>query len=599
MTALLAARANVAAVCNAGRTPLFYASSADIATMLLDAGADVNAVDSSEISPIFVAQNAGVARVLLDANADCNQRSGDDGRTPLSLACYYGLADVVKLLISEGADVNARDDFGTTALIAAVAKGHLAVVELLLARSTAMTNARQVDGVTALLVAVKGSFPRVVDALIAAGADVNISTVNGVTPLMMAKDGEMAQRLLDVGADITATINGLNMLVLATKQNHVDVMRVLLQAPSAPVGWINSLNNGFTALMTATSKGFTAAVELLIEYGANVDLKHRGMTALVMSSSVDIARLLWNAGTQDARLHDEACALRNAYQTKNRALVEFLLQCGFDINATENTVSLLMDIARSGCLDALRDILAGNPDLDQGDVIGVTALAYSTMRINPLPTATKMLLDAGADPRATDIMGFSPLYRCKSAEAIAMLVDAAPDLLQHRSEDGAQSLTHMTALPAIEELFKSSARHNIQIDVNHRDNVGSTALHHHVFKLGRAGDGDTKLLTVKLLLEKGADVFAVDRGGATVLTELLRLGNNPGDGDLSETDEVANMALQTILDHILSLDIANESISVPVPVPASTHEMTGSTVYAAEDSDHNVEEEPAAKRQRM
>ena len=31
------------------------------------------------------------------------------GRTPLSLACYSGLSDVVQLLISKGASVNVAD----------------------------------------------------------------------------------------------------------------------------------------------------------------------------------------------------------------------------------------------------------------------------------------------------------------------------------------------------------------------------------------------------------------------------------------------------------------------------------------------------------
>jgi ankyrin repeat protein len=433
--ALLEARADVAAVCNKGRTPLFYASSADIATMLLNARADVNAANRAGVRAIFTAQNAEVARVLLDANADCNQRS-QKGSTPLMHACFSGFTDVVKLFIAEGADVDIQDDFVPTLLILATNGGHLAVVELLLARSTATINARGEDGMTALFAAVKNDLPGVVDALIAAGADVNIDTNFGVTPLMMAKDGEMAQRLLDAGADITAaTVLGRNSLAFAANYNRADVLKVLLQAPNAPVDWIDSLNDGYTLLMIASEKGATAVVEFLIQSGVNVDIQrardHR--TALCLTKSTDIARLLWNAGSKDTRVHERAGILQNACDSKSHDLVEFLLQCGFDVNVRHDDIldgsTPLMQAARRGDAEVLRVLLAADPpvNVNQQNQVEMTALIYAAL--SNRTTAVKMLLDAGANPRLTDDRGCSPLHYCRSAEAVALIVDAATTVL--------------------------------------------------------------------------------------------------------------------------------------------------------------------------
>jgi hypothetical protein len=164
------------------------------------------------------------------------------------------------------------------------------------------------------------------------------------------------------------------------------------------------------------------------------------------------------------------------------------------------------------------------------------------------------LLDAGADPRIATNAGIVPLAFSQVPEAVKMLVDAASDTVNHTCNKGRRALAYLTRLDLLEELFASSTRHNIQIDVNHADINGDTALH--MAMLSWSGPE-----AVKLLLEKGADVFGVGYGGTTVLMKpFLHVDEAViGDeylsfqlsGELEDADANISASFKTILDHML------------------------------------------------
>ncbi|KAL1924562.1 uncharacterized protein VTP21DRAFT_4216 [Calcarisporiella thermophila] len=85
------------------------------------------------------------------------------------LAAGDGKLDRVKELLDSGIDVNAEDDFGYTPLQAAVSYNHYELVKFLIER----------------------------------GADVNQRDHCGDTPLYVAEEKEMAEMLLEFGADPT------------------------------------------------------------------------------------------------------------------------------------------------------------------------------------------------------------------------------------------------------------------------------------------------------------------------------------------------------------------------------------------------------------
>ena len=95
------------------------------------------------------------------------------GITPLMFATYRGNAGIVKALLAAGADVNAADNTGWTALICACRHGHRESARLLVA-AKALVNARSIDGRTPLNLA-RGLYgatanPEIEALLLAAGA---------------------------------------------------------------------------------------------------------------------------------------------------------------------------------------------------------------------------------------------------------------------------------------------------------------------------------------------------------------------------------------------------------------------------------------------
>ena len=95
---------------------------------------------------------------------------GEDGDSPLHIACLYGQAAVVEECIKRGADVNARDEDDSTPLHDAAAGGFEAIVAQLLLKG-ASTSAKDNEEDTPLHHAARGGHAAVVEKLLAACSD--------------------------------------------------------------------------------------------------------------------------------------------------------------------------------------------------------------------------------------------------------------------------------------------------------------------------------------------------------------------------------------------------------------------------------------------
>src|ERR1700733_3127186 len=183
-----------------------------------------NEFGSTPLAEAAKLADARMVRTLLDAGARPD-RPNQDGETALMLAIKTGELPVVEMLIKAGANVNARETFhNQTALMwaAAAPKNGGQMVKLLLSKdadvrpralysdwgsqitSEPRAQYRPVGGLTALLYAARGGCYECVEALAGAGADVNVPTPEGVTPLMLALDNDhndVAKLLLERGAN--------------------------------------------------------------------------------------------------------------------------------------------------------------------------------------------------------------------------------------------------------------------------------------------------------------------------------------------------------------------------------------------------------------
>jgi ankyrin repeat protein len=168
-----------------------------------------------------------------------------------------------------------------------------------------------------------------------------------------------------------------------------------------------------------------------------------------------------------------------------------------------------------------------------------------------------------------------------------MLVNADPDAVNHACNKGRRALAYLTSLDLLEELFASSARHNVDIEVNHADINGDTALH--MVLLKRSGPA-----AVQLLLDKGADVFGVGPGATTVLMRPFSAINGaPPFAEEAEeaADSTASECLRLLMEHTLSVSAADAS--TPVPVSARDAVRRAGRAMGKEEGS-----EPAAKRRR-
>jgi ankyrin repeat protein len=156
-------------------------------------------------------------------------------------------------------------------LASAAKQGDVAAVRELL-RKKADVNATEADGSTALHWAVHKDSLTIVDLLIKAGANVKAATQYGVTPLSLAcvnGNVDVVLRLLNAGADANAArAGGETPLMTAARTGKPEVMRALLAFGADPNA--KEASRGQTALMWAAAENNTAAMQVLIEGGANI-----------------------------------------------------------------------------------------------------------------------------------------------------------------------------------------------------------------------------------------------------------------------------------------------------------------------------------------
>jgi uncharacterized protein len=266
-----------------GMTSLLYAArdgKVASARRLIDAGADLELAEANGIRPLLMAalnNQLDVARLLLAKGANVN---ADDfwGRTPLWAAVEYRnldmnnveqddpkdngvdrapILDFIKELIAAGAHVNARTR------------------ELPPARRWlySLNDVSWVDftGQTPFLRAALSGDTTTMKLLVQHGADPNLPTLAGTTPLMAAA--------------------GVNWTVQQTytesPQARLDAVNLCLEL-GADVNATNSM--GLTALLGAVNRGSNDIIEILVKRGARLDIKDKeGRTPLRWAEGVFLA----------------------------------------------------------------------------------------------------------------------------------------------------------------------------------------------------------------------------------------------------------------------------------------------------------------------
>jgi ankyrin repeat protein len=424
---------------------------------------------------------------------------------------------LIAKLLATGADVNAAQVDGMTALHWAVYNDEAETAGLLV-RSRANVNATNRYGVPPLSIACTNGNATLVRLLLDAGANANASLPGGETVLMTAArvgNLEAVKALLARGANPNAKERrDQTALMWAAAEGHATVVRALIEAGSEVKA---TLASGFTPLFFAVREGHIDVVRVLLDAGVNVNetltpkADRPASTATVVNTSYKPMR----NGTSPLLL-----AVENGHFELAMALVE----AGADPNDQRSGFSPLHAISWVRKPDA-SDV--GDPaPIGSGRLTSlefVRALVARGANVNarlakgtPRPPASATLLGTeGATPflMAADRADVPLMRELQKAGADPFLpnADKTTPLMAAAglgtSDPLEEAGTEDEALDAVKMLLDLGA------DINAVDNKGDTAMH-------GAAYGNFPLI-VKLLADRGADINIWKRADTEGRTPLF------------------------------------------------------------------------------
>jgi len=479
--------------------------------------------------------DATAAMALIKEGADVRARKAD-GTTALHWAAHHGELELVKRLIKAGADVNARNDYGSTPIQEAAIRGDAEMLRALL-KAGANAGTTNDEGETALMTVARTGNVDAARALIKAGADVNaVESWRGQTALMWAaaqRNPEMVRLLLQSGA----------------KPDTVSYLREWERKVTAEPRRQWRPPGGWTALLLAAREGCAGCARELAKGGADINLTDpENISPLLMA--------ILNARFDTAKVLIEAGADVNRWDVWGRAP----LYSAIDYNTTprggrpdrpSSDVATPLEVARmlidrGANLDMQLKLFPPyrllGPDRGGDSVltVGTTPLVRAAKSCD-VP-ATQLLLEAGAQVDLQNSLGATPLL------VVAGMNWAITDTRgRFRNEQHCIDTARL--------LLDAGA------DINRASPSGQTALH-------AAARLDLKDL-VRFLGERGADLQAKDRSGATPLDIAEgRTGTaaRPGAAGPQQHPEVA-----AVLHELLAArgtPAAPNPASGPAPAPA-------------------------------
>ena len=186
---------------------------------------------------------------------------------------------LTKLLLSKGANVN--NTFGGDPLLYVATLNRSERYVQLLLDEGADVNLTSENGQTPLFAAIRRNEERIVKLLLEKGADVNLTSHNRPTPLYVAvrrRQERIVELLLDKGADVNLTSDNRPIpLYEAVAEGYVKIVQSLLEKgadinvvfdPLKSNGFEWPVRAGGTPLDVAKEQGHEKIVQILLTHGA-------------------------------------------------------------------------------------------------------------------------------------------------------------------------------------------------------------------------------------------------------------------------------------------------------------------------------------------
>jgi ankyrin repeat protein len=485
----------------------------------------------------------GMVELMINQSVDVNQPSPEpflkSGPRAMHIAASRGNIKLAKILLRVGARIDDTYSGAWTPLLYAAYNDHAEMVSFLL-ENGAVPGSKTEHGYQPIHFACRNDRQHVIKSLIRVGSSVIDVANDGFQPIHEAvwfgASIDVLKLLLENGADIEAVVQapseqaGITPLGLAYFNSQGETIRDLVSLGAKPnfdCLWERS------PLIAALRPSTTAHPKILHAGGAdmshvdplsNSPFIHDFIQYVDGSQRKGVSTLFtfWGLNLQARDSSGRQALHIAARRCPAKGLINFLLDAGADINATDNYDCSAIHLATQNFdLPAIRILLQRGASVNTIDQGGNSAL-HLTAELSNLP-ATRLLLKHGATVGVRNNDGMQPLHLAARARTGSRILDILDTLLEKGADVNAidntgSSPLHLATIHAdtcnVRFLLLRGA------NVHTKDIRGKQALHH-------AAQSTEKRDILSLLLENGADVNALDDGGKSALFYAVKTGSIP------------------------------------------------------------------------
>ena len=351
----------------------------------------------------------------------------------------------------------------------------------------------------------------------------------------------MLQAVIDNGADVNATNKkNVTALMIASRRGNTDAVNELMNAGADPT--IKD-RLGATWIHHAVGEGCSQKLlQAIIDHGADVNATNKKNVTTLMTAcrvrNTGTINILINAGA------DPNCAdvygrtwIHHAILANSKELLQAVIDYGADVNATnKKNVTALMIASRRGNIDAVNELLNAGADPTIKDGLGATWIHHAVGE-GCSKEFLQAIIDHGADVNAANKKNITALMlACKKGNegSINILLNAGADP-NIADNDGYTCLHYAADRDCSKEAFQAIITHGP--DVNERNKNNTAAL------MTACKKGNTA--TINIIMNAGADPNIADNDGYTCL-------HYAADGDFSEK------ALQAMIGHGADVNATNK-----------------------------------------
>ncbi|KAK0654316.1 ankyrin-3 [Cercophora samala] len=516
-----------------------------VCRILLDAGANPN--DPENEAPILneVIQSStkessflDTLELLIDRGANINAQNSL-GMSPLMLGtCHVNGPDILRILLGRDVDIELADGDGETAVHYGVRQGaDVGALTLLLERKANPNRLDKNEKATILQRAV--SNPDFVRVLLKHGADQNLPTETGFTPLMYAAFGQhdtSLELLLEHGANVNKVHEaddhwrGYTPIAFAVRFGTAKAVRALAEH-GADLRWKGSAENpqGLQPLFpTAVATGDTDTINVLLEYPTRIDINATdsdGWSALhFLGTDITTYKRIVNAGADvNSQVDKNDTPLSRAAWAGELEKATYLLQHNADVDlGHRRSGSPLTQACRTASLPMVELLVKHGADINHacegiaGTPLTAAFVAYQYNSPEESEKVIQHLFQQDVDVNAPGGLFRYPILVAAYTAPLAILNQVLQKGANANAKDSmGRSPLHMAACRGSTEIIEALLRDG--------GDIKATDGHHRTVLHWAAAAGRASVVEM-LLARDDTDVDAPDVDGWTPLLWAARGG---------------------------------------------------------------------------